>query len=103
MSYTASRGMLSIESLQKSDSNVEEELKQGTCRYKITISNQFSCECGSLQIANRRTCHHILLNLCNISEATQLLAQIDIGKSVLGNLILIVPDEIPVTVPTMIR
>ena len=98
MSYTACRGMLSIESLQKSDSNVEEEVKQGTCRYKITISNQFSCECSSLQIANRRTCHHIvwtLLNLCNISEGNQLLAQVDIGRSVLENLILKVPDEIP--------
>ena len=97
MSYTASRGMLSIESLQKSDSNVEEELKQGTCRYKITISNQFSCECSSLQIANRRTRHHIvwpLLNLCNTSEGTQLLAQVDIGRSVLEKLILKVPDEI---------
>ena len=64
---------ISTESLRKSDSNVEEEVKQGTCRYKITISNQFSCECSSLQIANRRTCHHIvwpLLNLCNISEGT---------------------------------
>ena len=97
MSYTACRGMLSIESLQKSDSNVEEELKQGTCRYKITISNQFSCECSSLQIANRRTRHHIvwpLLNLCNTSEGTQLLAQVDIGRSVLEKLILKVPDEI---------
>ena len=98
MSYTACRGMLSFESLQKSDSNVEEEVKQGTCRYKITISNQFSCECSSLQIANRRTCCHIvspLLNLCNISEGTHLPAQVDIGRSVLENLILKVPDEIP--------
>ena len=64
---------ISIESLWKSDSNVEEEVKQVTCQYKITLSNQFSCECSSLQIANRRTCHHIvwpLLNLCNISEGT---------------------------------
>ena len=72
-------------------------MKQGSCRYKITISNQFSCECSSLQIANRRTRHHIvwpLLNLCNTSEGTQLLAQVDIGRSVLEKLILKVPDEI---------
>ena len=73
-------------------------MKQGTCQYKITISNQVSCKCSSLQIANRRTCHHIvqpLLNICNISQGTQLLAQVDIGRSVLENLILKVPDEIP--------
>ena len=35
-----------------------------------------------------------LLNLCNISEGTQLLAQVDFGRSVLENLILKVPDEI---------
>ena len=45
-----------IESLRKSDSKVEAEVKQGSCRYEITISNQFSCECSSLQITNRRTC-----------------------------------------------
>ena len=51
-----------------------------------------------MQIANRRTCHYIvwpLLNLCNISEGTQLLGQVDIGRNVLENLILKVPDEIP--------
>ena len=71
-------------------------MKQSSCWYKITISNQFSCECSFLQIANRRTCHHIvwpLLNLCNISEGNQPLAQADIGRSVLENLILKVPDE----------
>ena len=92
------KSRISIESLRKSDSNVEEEVKQVTCQYKITLSNQFSCECSSLQIANRRTCCHIvspLLNLCNISEGTHLPAQVDIGRSVLENLILKVPDEIP--------
>ena len=87
-----------IESLRKSDSNVQAEVKQGSCWYKITISNQFSCECSSLKIENQRTCHHIvwlLLNLCNISEGNQLLAQIDIGRSVLENLILKVPDDFP--------
>ena len=91
------KSSISIEGLRKNDSNVEEEMKQGSCRYKITISNQFSCECSSLQIANRRTRHHIvwpLLNLCNTSEGTQLLAQVDIGRSVLEKLILKVPDEI---------
>ena len=38
------KSRISNENLRKSDSNVE-EVKQGTCRYKITISNQFSCEC----------------------------------------------------------
>ena len=92
------KSRVSIESLQKSDSNFEKEVKQGSFRYSITISNQFSCECSSIQTANRRTCHHIvwpLLNLCNISEGTQLLAQVDIGRSVLENLILKAPDEIP--------
>ena len=73
-------------------------MKQGSYRYNITISNQFSCECSSIKTANRRTCHHIvwpLLNLCNISKGTQLLAQVDIGRSVLENLILKVPDEVP--------
>ena len=95
---------ISTESLRKSDSNVEEEVKQGTCRYKITISNQVSCKCSSLQITNRRTCHHIvqpLLNICNISQGTQLLAQVDIGRSVLENLILKVPDEIPDSLTTI--
>ena len=72
-------------------------MKEGSYRYNITISNQFSCECSSIKIANRRTCHHIvwpLLNLCNISKGTQLLAQVDIGRSVLENLILKAPDEI---------
>ena len=72
-------------------------MKQDNCRYKITISSQFSCECCSLQIANRRTCHHIvwlLLNLWNISLGKQLLAPVDIGRSVLENLILKVHDEI---------
>ena len=79
------KSRISIESLRKSDSNSEEEEKQGSCRYKITISNQFSFECSSQQIANRRTCHHTawpLLNLCNISEGTQLLKQVDIGRSI---------------------
>ena len=92
------KSRVSIESLQKSDGNVEEEVKQDTCWYKITISNQFSSECSSLQIANRRTCHHIvwsLLNLCHINDGTQLLAQVDISRSVLGNLILKVRHEIP--------
>ena len=91
------KSRISIESFQKSD-NLEEGVKQGSCRYKTTISNQFSCECSSLQNANRRTCHHILwplLNLCNISEGTQLLAQVEIGRRVLENLILKVSDEIP--------
>ena len=91
------KSRISIESLRKTDSNVEAEVKQGTCRYKITISNQFSYECSSLQIANWTTCHHIvwlLLNLCNISEGNQLLAEVDIGRSVLESLILKVPDEI---------
>ena len=35
-----------------------------------------------------------LLNLWNISEGIQLLAQVDFGRSVLENLILKVPDEI---------
>ena len=86
-----------IESLQKSDSNVDVEAKQGSCRYKVTISNQFSRECSSLQIANWRTCHHIvwsLLNLYNISEGNQLLADLEVGRSVLENLILKVPSKI---------
>ena len=33
------KSRISVESLRKSDSNVEEEVKQGTCQYKITISN----------------------------------------------------------------
>ena len=77
------KSRISIESLWKSDSNVQEEVKQGTCQYKIAILNQFSCECSLLQTANWRTCHHIvwpLLNLWNISERTQLLAQVYIGK-----------------------
>ena len=77
---------------------MEAEVKQGSCRYKITISNQLSCECSSLKIVNRITCEHIvwlLLDLCNISEGNQLLAQVDIGRTVLENLILKVPDEIP--------
>ena len=72
-------------------------MKEGSYRYNITISNQFSCECSSIKTANRRTCHHIvwpLLNLCNISKGTQLLAQVDIGRSVLENVILKAPDEI---------
>ena len=39
------KSRISIENLRKSDGNVEEEVKQCTCRYKITISNQFFCEC----------------------------------------------------------
>ena len=92
------KSRICIESFRKSDSNVGAEVKQGSSRYKITIPNQFFFECSSLQISNRRTCHHIvwlLLNLCNISEENQLLAQVDIGRSVLQNLILKVPDEIP--------
>ena len=84
--------------MPKCDSNVEKEVKQGSCRYNVAISNQFSCECSSLQIANRRTCHHIvwpLLNLCSISEGTHLLAQFGIGRRGIENLILKVPDEIP--------
>ena len=77
---------------------VKVEVKQGSCRYKIIISNPFSCECSSLQIANRRIYPHIVwlrLNLCNITEGNQVLTQVDIGRSVLENLILKVPDEIP--------
>ena len=73
-------------------------MKQDICRYKIIISSQFYCECSSLQIANWRTCHHIvwlLLNLWNIIEGNQLLAQVDIGSSLLENLTLKVADEIP--------
>ena len=36
-----------------------------------------------------------MLNLRNISEGIQLLAQVDIGRSLLENLIVKVPREIP--------
>ena len=66
-------------------------------------------KCSSLQIANRRTCHHIvwpLLNLCNISEGTQLLAQVDIAtcdcnlhivtyNCQLAQVGSVIPDKIP--------
>ena len=77
------KSRICIESLRKSDSNVEAEVKQGGCPYKVTISNQLPCECSSLQLGNRRTCDHIVWLLQNISEADQLFPQAEIGGSVL--------------------
>ena len=59
------------------------------------IGNQFSCDCSSLKIANRKARHHIvwvLLNLMEVGEGNQLIAQVDIGQM---QMLSKVPVEIP--------
>ena len=73
-------------------------MTHGGIRYTILIGNQFSCDCNSLQMVNCKT--HIvwvLLNLMEVGEGNQLIAQVEIGHTALMQMVSKVLIEIPLS------
>ena len=63
----------------KNSNCAEVKIKHGGTRNTVVIGNQISCDCSSLQMANCKTCHHIiwlLLNLMQVGEGNQLISQV---------------------------
>ena len=90
--------LVCISKLSKNNNFSEVEIKHGITRHTFLIGNQFSCDCSSLKIVNRKACHHIvsvLLNLMEVGEGNQLIAQVDIGHAALMQMLSKVPVEIP--------
>ena len=90
--------LLCIFKLSKNNNCAEVEIKYGGTRYTVLSGNQFPCDFRSLQMANHKTCHHIaclLLNLMQVGEENQLIAQLEIGHVALMQMLSKVPTEIP--------
>ena len=90
--------LVCISKFSKNNICVEVELKHGGTRYTVVIGNQYSCDCSSLQMANRKTRHHIiwvLLNLMEVGEGNQLIAQVETRHAALMQMLKKVPSGIP--------
>ena len=90
--------LVCISKLSKSNNSAEVEKKHGGTRYTILTGNHFSCDCSSLQMVNRKT--HIvcvLLNLMEVGERNQLIAQVEIGHGALMQMLSKVLIEIPLS------
>ena len=88
--------LVCISKLSQNNNCTEAEIKHGGTRYTVVISNQFFY-CSSLQIANCKTCHHIvwvLLILMQVGEGNQLIAQVEIGHAALMQMLSKMPIEI---------
>ena len=78
--------------LSKNNNCAEVEIKHGGTWYNVVIGNQFCCDCSSLQMANCKTCHHIvwvLRNLMQVGEGNH--AQVEIGQAALMQMLSKVP------------
>ena len=90
--------------LSKNNNYAEVEIKHGGTRYTVLVGNQFSFDCSSLQLANSKTCHHIvwvLLNIMEVGEGNQLIAQVETGHVVLMQILSKAPTEIPHHISTI--
>ena len=80
-------------------------LKSSNCAEVEIEHDGTSCDYSSLQMANCKTCHHIvsvLLNLMQVGEGNQLVAQIEIEHAALMQMLSKVPTEILHHLSTMI-
>ena len=82
----------------ESENGVEVFINHRGTRHSVKIAKQITCDCSSLQIANKKTCVHIVwtfLNLFNVNEGDQLIAQVQLGSSALVQLLQKLPTSLP--------
>ena len=87
-----------IVEMQKSEAKIKITIQQSKTLRIIEISEELECTCSSMQMATRKTCHHIVwlfLNLFNVQKNDQLLAQVEIGVAKFNQLAQCLPVTIP--------
>ena len=87
-----------VVSLRKSSNSINIRIEHKSIEYNVEIGLLLKCTCSANNQSRKMTCVHIvwcLLNLCGVEKEHQILAQVEVGPSVLSDLIDAVPDAVP--------